>query len=135
MNSGGQLSLEYLLLLAAAFAVFALLLPLLNSVFEASVFGLDSVNANRFSNSLQNLVDEMGFQADGSISLIKANPMQTWNFYSVDNNLVIEVEGDNVQKKFEVAFPNKLFFKPVSFSEKKFFSLKKQHGKILLEHN
>jgi len=136
MRSFAQLSMEYLLLLAAAFAVFAMLLPLLNNVFELSLFGLDSANAKAFSIHLQGLVEEMSFQGNGSRTILEARPLSSWKLSSSGKTVFISVKGPSQREKtFEVAFPNNVGFSTETISNKTFFVLEKQFGEISFEHN
>ena len=131
-----QLSLEYLLLLAAVLGLFAVLLPLLNNVYSTSLFALDSLNAKRFCLSLQEAIEEMSFQADGSVNSIEARPLSQWNLSSSGKQLLVAVQGPNlVEKKFSVSFPNQVKISPISINSKTGFLLKKHSAKILLEHN
>lgn len=132
MNGFGQLSLEYLLILLAAFSVFAVLIPLMNSVYSAGLFGLDSVNASHFSLSLQEGIEEMGFQADGSRTLVSANPLYQWKLLSKDDLLEVVVTGPDLRKKtFEVKFPNSISQINLQLDSKKDFLLERVSGKIL----
>ena len=135
MRCNGQLSLEYLLLLLAVLAVFAALLPLLDQTFKVSLFGLDSVNAKYFQNKLQHFVNEMDFQADGSKTILEANPLGQWTVSSSGKTLSIKVHGPETEKTFEVFFPNELNLKKQTLSSNAFFSLSKDSGKIILEYN
>ena len=134
--SKGQLSLEYLLLLLAVLSVFAVLLPLLNTVFELSLFGLDSVNGKRFSFQMQESLAKMSFQADGSITSIEANPFGKWRIHSKGEELFVAVKGPGEREKlFTILFPNSLQMQETIVEGKTSFLLKKLGGKILLEHN
>lgn len=127
--------MEYLLLLLAVLAVFAALLPLLDQTFNASLFGLDSVNAKRFQKELQHSVNEMDFQADGSKTILKSEPLGEWIVSSSDKILSIKVQGPETEKEFEVFFPNKLAIESKVLSDNASFSLSKDLGKIILEYN
>lgn len=135
MRKKAQLSLEYLLLLAAVLCIFALLLPLLNNVFQLCLFGLDSVNAKRFSEEMQGTVARMSFQADGSAATIEANSLLPWKIASSGEKLLILVQGRDANKSFGVSFPNKLEAQGALVLGKKSFFLKKASGKILLEYD
>ena len=135
MRCNGQLSLEYLLLLLAVLAVFAALLPLLDQTFKASLFGLDSVNAKYFQNKLQHSVNEMDFQADGSKTILEAEPLGQWIVSSSGKIFSIKVQGPETEKSFEVFFPNKLAIESKVLSDNTSFFLSKVSGKIILEDN
>lgn len=136
MHSSGQLSLEYLLLLAAVLSIFALLLPLLNNVYELSLFGLDSVNAKSFAFALQEAIEELSFQADGAAIYIPAKPLTQWELSCSGKQLLLRVQGPSQrQKSFEVGFPNNLAFGSASIGSETVFRLKKVSGQILLEYD
>ena len=136
MRCNGQLSLEYLLLLAAVLGIFAVLLPLLNNVYAVNLFALDSLNAKRFTLSLQQAIEEMSFQAEGSVTSIEAQPLSSWLISSKAEKLFVAVQGpDSREKLFTVLFPNKVGFKPVSISSKTSFLLLKRSAEITLEYN
>lgn len=135
MHSRGQLSLEYLILLAAALSVFAVLLPLLSQVYEAALFGLDSANAKAFSKNIALSVEEASFQADGALKLLKAEPLGTWVFSSSGSQLSIEVLGPSGRKKaFVIEFPNKLPQNNLEVSGQATLKISKTGGRILLEY-
>lgn len=131
----GQLSLEYLLVIASALAVFALLLPLLVQVFQAGVFGLDCVNAGRFSNEMRLAVNEMSFQGSGSVKSIEARPLGEWVVSSEGREFSVLVHGPGGREKaFSISFPNNVFVQRETFSASKAFVLKTESGKVLLEN-
>ena len=131
-----QLSLEYLLVLAAAFAVFAVFLPLLNGIYAASLFGLDALNAGAFSSALQQSIEEMAFQADGSLSQVEARPLTSWLVSLEGERLLVSVKGPGSREKlFEVFFPNKAGSWSYELKSKKVFFLWKESGNLLLEYN
>ena len=136
MKKKGQLSLEYLLLLLASFSVFAMLFPLLNNVYQAALFGFDSANARSFTALLQNSVNEMSFQADGSRHFVSAHPSSNWKISCLGKILSVEVAGPESKKKqFRVLFPNELKELNLAIEKQTDFLLEKSSGKITLVHN
>ena len=136
MRCSGQLSLEYLLLLLALLAVFAALLPLVDQTYKAGLFGLDSVNAKRFTQRLQSHVEEMSFQADGSLALIEAQPLEQWRISSSGKRLSLTVLGpDGREKAFAVEFPNEPGHADIILDDAATFALRKASGKIFLEYD
>lgn len=136
MFQKAQLSLEYLLLLAVSLSIFAMLLPLLNTVYSAALFGLDSANAKAFSQELKESIGELSFQGNGAAIVFEATALAKWKLVSEGNELHIFVVGpEGREKEFVVFFPNKpgLFSKTIE--GKASFLLRKESGKILLEHN
>ena len=137
MRCHGQLSIEYLLLLLALLAVFAALLPLVDQTYKAGLFGLDCVNAKRFTQQLQSHVEEMSFQADGSLALIEVQPLEQWRISPSGKTLALNVLGPGGrEKRFAVGFPNELMPTGIVLLDgKATFALRKASGKIFLECN
>ncbi len=132
MNCFGQLSLEYLLLLLAALAAFALILPILGQVYNAAFFALDSSLASDFSDSMQARVFEMSFEADGAKAVLKAKPLGKWLVFSQEKRLVVRVFGLK-EKDFVVVFPNKVAFNERLVEAETEFFLSKSKGALVLE--
>jgi len=135
MGSVGQVSLEYLLLLACIFSIFAALLPLLAGVFDLCLFGLDVISARDFSSSLEQAVWEVSFQGQGSVYVVKARPVGEWLVHSSGKTLFIEVIGPGHSKVFPVDFPNDVGFFRKSFSSERVFFVSRVSGKVLLEYD
>ncbi len=137
-SSRGQLSLEYLILLAAVLAVFAMLLPLLGSIYSHGLFALDSINAKQFTASLQQHANEMQFQADGAIASFSVLPFTKWNIHSTAEQFFVTVpDPEGKPKEFAVDFPNEIELQPATLSKEKEtnFVMQKQLGEITLEHD
>jgi len=136
MRGSGQLSLEYLLVLAVSLSAFAILVPLLGHVYSMAIFGQDSANAAYFSSAMQQRVSSMGFQADGSASRISARPFSSWRILARGASLIIAVQGpDSMEKEFKVIFPNELQETSFGLDSRMDFLLRKDSGKILLEYD
>jgi len=133
----GQLSLEYLLLLLAVFAVFSFLVPLLTKVYNVALFGLDSANAKQFTQSIASAVDEMRFLSDGSAKSIVAKPFTSWVVSSNGKGFTVTVKSEPLaaEKQFVVALPNKLDLQELSFQGSMLFLVKKSGGTVLIEYN
>jgi uncharacterized protein (UPF0333 family) len=141
MRCRGQLSLEYLILLAAVLAVFAMLLPLLSSIYSHGLFALDSINAKQFAVSMQQHVNEMRFQADGAIASFSVKPFNNWGIRSNAKQFFVAVpDPEGKPKEFAVDFPNEIELQPATLGKEKEtqFTLqkgKKRAGEITLEYN
>jgi len=136
MKGKGQLSLEYLILLAAALSAFALLLPLLNQTYETGLFALDCANAKSFANCLHQSSEELSMQADGSIKTLEASPVGEWVFSSMGKHLLLEVQGpSHSTKTFQIPFPKQEPAVNFSISQKTRISLSNKGGKVLLEYH
>lgn len=143
MRCRGQLSLEYLILLAAVLAVFAMLLPLLGSIYSHGLFALDSINAKQFTASLQQHADEMRFQADGAIASFSVLPFTNWGIRSNAEQFFVAVtDPEGKPKEFAVLFPNDVKapndvkLQPATLEKGKetHFVVQKLSGQILLNY-
>lgn len=135
MGSVGQVSLEYLLLLACIFSIFAALLPLVVNVFDLCLFGLDVISARDFSSSLEQAVWDVSFQGTGSVFAVSARPVGEWLVRSSGKTLFVEVTGLGHSKVFSVEFPNDVGFFRKSFSSESVFFVSRVSGKVLLEYD
>ena len=128
-----QLSLEYLLLLAACFAAFALLLPAAHNVYSSALFALDSKAAGLFAQQMQACVSEMRFLGDGSTMAVSARPLTAWLIQGDNDSLLVSVEAQGGSgRNFRVVFPNKISFNPERLGREKSFILEKRNGLIYL---
>jgi len=135
MQNSGQLSLEYLILLAAALSAFAVLLPLLSQTYDAALFGLDCASARSFANGLQHSIADMSIQADGASKILEASPVGQWRLSSKEKELAIEVQGPgSASKIFHVTFPGRLHFPRTILPRQTKLRLSKSQGRILLEN-
>ncbi len=131
-----QLSLEFLLVISAFFAVLALFVPLLNHLQELGVYSLDVRNAESFAFSMQAKIDAMLLLGDGSSMPISAKPLRRWVLSSREKSLLVTVENTYLDshKTFEVEFPNKIFLNRTVLGEETVFVIRKQESKVLLEN-
>lgn len=130
--------MEYLILLAAVLAVFAMLLPLLGSIYSHGLFALDSINAKQFAVSLQQHANEMQFQADGAIASISVKPFDNWSIRSNAEQFFVAVtDPEGKPKEFVVDFPNEIELQPATLGKEKEtnFVMQKKLGEITLEYN
>lgn len=132
----GQLSLEFLLLMAGFLSILLLFMPLMNQAYNLGIFGIESVNAKNFAESFSQKTGELNFFADNSVMELEANPFAEW-IVSVDKNTV-SVKIENTELNVEKIFSEDLAVSIDSFSEKiskkTVFVLKKADGKISITH-
>jgi len=131
-----QISLEFLLLLLAFLACFALLLPFYSSAYNAGIFALDSMNAKRFADSVKNSVEQLRFLGNGSSIEKTANPSLQWKIFSEKNTLFVSVKSASLGKEkiFSVIFPNEISFRETEFDSEKSFLVKKSSGLVSFEN-
>ena len=104
MNSNGQVSLEFLLLLAGFFSVLAIIIPASINLFEVSIFALDARNASIFSEQLSSAIEELSILEDGSMKTLFLNPLLEWRIVSQNNKIVIEVIDEKIGKQKSFIF-------------------------------
>lgn len=129
-----QLSLEYLLLLAAFFSVLLLVLPLIARTFELALFGFDSRQAVSFSKEFAETVAQLSILSDGSVLPVEATPMHDWIVSVSGGKLSVSLSSPELgkTKTIETGLVSVFSFKK-SFGEKEVFLLKKKNGALTVD--
>ena len=130
-----QLSLEYLLLLAAFFSCLLLFLPLLQKSYAAALFGIDARNASFFSESLAQASRELSVLGEGTAVSIGINPLNPWQISVQGNRLLVSVSsgvlGKTKEFSAELSMPAASFSK--EFSEKAALKVSKTSGLLVID--
>lgn len=95
----GQLSLEYIIILAAFFSFLALLFPQLERVFYAGIFSTDVKNAENFLHSFENSARLLSVLGEGSEQRISARIFTSWEIYLEGNKLIVLVKSKELGKE------------------------------------
>jgi hypothetical protein len=95
----GQVSIEYLLLFAAFFAVLGISLPVLGYSVDAFLTSSDILLAKKISSDLTESISLFSYLSNGSSKTISYFPAKEINFYENGGNLVIGAG----EKSFEIA--------------------------------
>jgi hypothetical protein len=126
-----QVSLEYMLLLCAFFAMLAFVLPVMIDSTNSFLSSSDVVLAKRIADEVNEEVSLFSFLADGSSKSFEYFPAKSIIVYSRKTSIVFEANG----KEFLSDFASTQFFPKKEFSSKLSFILKKEGGKVLFEIN
>ncbi|GEM_PF-2495012 len=84
-----QLSLEYLLLLAAFFSVLLLMLPLIQRAYALALFGFDARQAESFSRDFAQKARQLSILSENSVLSIEIQPLQEWQISASGKKLVV----------------------------------------------
>lgn len=125
-RSCGQASLEYLLLLAAFFAAFAVLLPVVQDSAQNFLFASDTSLAKRISEEASEQISLMEFLSDGSVKEMDYFPAKSISLYSRGSTLVVESNG----KTFEVDCDSPQLMERTEFTKKFGLVFEKKDGKV-----
>jgi len=122
-----QVSLEYLLLLAAFFGALALILPAISFSVNEFYSSNDTILAKNVSEQIKEQINLFSFLGDGSKKVFDFFPSQKIVLYS--NNQSIFVSSS--KKEFEIIFPNKQNFSRKEFNSKFFIQIEKKGSEIV----
>lgn len=136
-DSSGQISLEFLILLAAFLSMLALFVPILNNAYELGKFGLESINAKNFSQNFRQKIEQLSILGNNSKFEIEANPSTEWKINSSGKKFFIKLGNNflNEEKVFSEELPIEIDFPSESIFEKTVFVLKKIDGNISIKNN
>ncbi len=94
----GQLSLEYLILLAAFLSFLLFLLPYLNTIYHLGIFSADVKNAENFLQSFANSASSLSILGEGLEQSISARILTGWEIYAEGNELFVVVRSSELDK-------------------------------------
>jgi hypothetical protein len=136
MESKGQLSLEYLLLLAAFFSVLLLFVPLISEIYHVGIFGLDARNAKTAAFSIQQTLNDFSLLADGSSKSFKLKPLLEWRISFKGQRMVFSVYSAklNKEKTFSMSFSSKTVNSTKTISKETEMLLIKKSGTVLIKY-
>lgn len=125
----GQVSVEYLLILAAFFSVLALMLPLVSNSVDQLFFANDIILSKKIINTIENEDEKFLFLADGSNKSYEFIPSKSIFIKIKNNNLKIS----SGEKEFELELNNSQSDFEKEFNEKLFINIKKENNKTIFE--
>ena len=132
-----QLSLEYLLLLAAFFSVLLLMMPLIQRAYALALFGFDARQAVSFSKQFSEAVKQLSVLADDSSFSIEISPLHAWSVSAKEKKLVVFFQSKQLEKtktiEAELVMPFAEFTK--DFDAKSEIVLKKENGALVIYSN
>lgn len=128
MNWKGQVSLEYILILAGFFAVFAAILPSVSNSVNAFGYAQDTILAEQISERIGEQAMLFKLLGDGSTKKLEFIPTKQIYLWSKEDRLIISAG----EKQFEsnIFFPQNL--QKQEFSEKFVIEIKKEDGKTIV---
>ena len=128
----GQLSLEFLILLAAFFSVLLLFLPSIAKLHSSSMLALEKKKAVSFAEDLVQAISELQFLSDGSKKLIEINAYLEWQIGIGEKEISIEFSDSDKKISVNEILPIELNPAIFSCSGKCLFSIQKQNGSITI---
>ena len=126
MGEKAQVSLEYLILLAAFFSFFGLMLPVIIGVTQNIVFSSDDLLAKRISEEIQEQVGLFEYLGDGSEKVFEYVPASKIILYSSGSEIVI----DSTRKQFKVICSSPQSIQKQEFSNKFFLKIQKEQNSV-----
>ncbi|MFH1586421.1 MAG: hypothetical protein ABID38_01030 [Candidatus Diapherotrites archaeon] len=128
----GQLSLEYIILLAAFFSCLLFLVPAINNTVQAAKFGLDVRNAEHFIDDLKLGIERMNVLGDGSSLQISSNVINQWELKNENMKLILIVESSELGrgKKLEREVNANFSLLPFRAENEIRLKLEKNSGKV-----
>lgn len=96
--SHGQLSLEYIIILAAFFSFLFFFMPSLYRLYHLAEFSMDVRNAEAFVNSFSNAVNSLAAFENGSEKEQESRILTSWTIYSEGKTIFVVVKSNVLGK-------------------------------------
>src|SRR3989338_5554173 len=134
LHSRAQLSLEYMLLLAAFFSALLVFMPVIAGLHANAVFASDVQNAQNFMNGLESASEKMLILGSGSQLALTARVLTLWqlNINGTKATLVLTSESAGKSKTFETELAVPLELGQKTFTSGFSMLLKNENGKITI---
>ena len=129
-KGGGQVSLEYLIILGAYFSVFALMLPIVFEIIDAFLDSSDSIVAKNAADELIEKNDLLSYLGDGSEFLMTFVPAKEISVYSINGRVFFASKKNSFES---ILVKQNISSK--KFNSKFSVSIRKESGGIILEFN
>tara|TARA_Y100000310_G_C20702563_1_gene831297 strand:+ start:9429 stop:9824 length:396 start_codon:yes stop_codon:yes gene_type:complete len=131
MNSKGQLSIEFLLLLVAVLAFLSVFTSAFSDLEQSSLFAIDVQNAKRFVNELNNSAKTLSLLGEGSEKYFSYKIITEWELSNSPAVLTIYSESG---KNISLQISESIFLKSSKkFKNKLNLVLRKENGKLILD--
>ncbi|MBS3057561.1 MAG: hypothetical protein J4415_02930 [Candidatus Diapherotrites archaeon] len=136
LHSRAQLSLEYMLLLAAFFSALLVFMPVIAGLHANAVFASDVQNAQNFMNGLESASEKMLILGSGSQLALTARVLTLWqlNINGTKATLVLTSESAGKSKTFETELAVPLELDQKTFTSGFSMLLKNENGKITIAY-
>ncbi|MCR4335705.1 MAG: hypothetical protein NUV57_04160 [archaeon] len=130
MNSNGQLSIEFLLLLTAILAFLSVFTSAFSELEESSLYAIDVQNAKRFVNELNNSSKTLSLLGEGSQKQFSYKIINEWELKDSPVALIVH---SNSGKNISLQLPENIMLESSkNFKENLIVVLKKENGKLIL---
>jgi uncharacterized protein (UPF0333 family) len=141
LEEKGQLSLEFLIILAAFFSILLLVLPFLIQAYDLAELGLNRKTAEIFLSEVKGKTSQLNLLSDGSCFELKVTPIQPWEIEFDNNNLKVFFVNQTIDPlsvelmtgEFELRDLNDSFISSLEVSEATVFELRKEKGIVVLD--
>ncbi len=134
LNSRAQLSLEYMLLLAAFFSAIMVFMPVIAGLHANAVFASDVHNAQNFMGGLESASGKMLILGSGSQIALNAQVLTSWELSISGTKALLTIKSGNIGKnktiEAELAAPLELGKK--TFDSGFTMLIKNENGKITI---
>lgn len=130
----GQISIEYLLVLAAFFSILGMLLPQITAMYASSVLAIETKNAEQFAETLTNTIQKINIYENNSQTILELNPKLEW-IIEVSNKIAITISSESGQENTvekEIGISNVNYFE-LHADKKTKIKIFKQDNYIYLE--
>lgn len=124
----GQLSLEFMLLLAAFLSFLFLLLPAIEEVLRMGSYGVDAKAAELFLNRARQSSERLLAFAEGSTEEIEAFALHEWRLSAGGGEFDVEIGDGEYRKKLGLKASPQLAIPPFTFTGKFALRLTKEGG-------
>ncbi len=130
-----QLSLEFLLILAAFILALSVSTPLAVKTTKTALFALEAQRAKSFLSDYSNAAFYADIYADGTVKQIKSNAVNEWFFRAGNGNAELTLSSKSLEKTITINSKIPFTVTPFSHSLNDSFTLrlKKESGKISTE--
>lgn len=134
-----QVSLEYLIVLAALISVILVFMPLIIETQKAGIFALDIIKAESFSKSFADSISEMQFLGEGTKKVFEVEPLGIWEIECNNGILTLKVKSREIknEKVITQAFSSPSNKLKCSFSveNRAYLTIEKNHSGISVKNN
>lgn len=129
LNSKGQVSLEYLLIVTAFFSILLIVLPVAVNTMNSFLFVSDDLIAKSIVSELSENISLMNFLGEGSSRVFEYSPVKGLTLYSLGSKLIIQSESN----EFEVETFSPQLIQKTFFDSKFSIILKKSSGGVVVK--
>ncbi len=134
----GQVSLEYLIVLAALLMFLAFFVPVLEKLQNAGWFAAETMKAKEFGRELVSAIEETAILGEGTQRILEVKPLSKWEIEANQEGLCVSLHSAELKKSKEICFElnyavqmKKLFPHPKKENQ---LLVRKEKGAISVKH-